>query len=79
MIEIVLEGEKTTTIIKIKSCPSIFFKKKNLLIINKMLKAINSLKNKEYASLKKQFILLSHFYIFIFIYLLVYYLNFFFC
>jgi hypothetical protein len=52
MIEIVLEGEKTTTIIKIKSCTSIFLIKKNLLIINKMLKPINSLKNKEYASLK---------------------------
>ena len=36
-----------------------------------MLKPINSLKNKEYASLKKQFIFLSNFYI----YLLVYYLR----
>jgi hypothetical protein len=40
-----------------------------------MLKPINSLKNKEYASLKKQFIFLSNFYIYIYIYLLVYYLR----
>jgi hypothetical protein len=68
MIEIVLEGEKTTTIIKIKSCTSIFLIKKNLLIINKMLKPINSLKNKEYASLKKNLFFCQTF-IFIFIFI----------
>jgi hypothetical protein len=31
MIEIVLEGEKTTTIIKIKSCTSIFLIKKEFV------------------------------------------------